>query len=421
MTKVLKDWGLQSWVDEKGVKCRDFRFICAQLGEEVGTLPFGHAEYPGKIDAEFYFLMYDDLNTLLRELTAEEGVEIRFNTQVTDIDPDSGTVLLDGGETLKADVIIGADGMSSMTRTVVNDTGFDVEETGQGEASEILAVGCTIPAEEIHRDPALNALLRPGEITYWLGDQYYIAASYSSPHHLYLNLWTSLPNTDAPLLDGWYGTTDLSTGQVQLRCLETGAEPRLQRLLRMVRNLTPIQYVTRARFENAVDESATTCLVGDAGHPTMPYSIHSIALGFEDASTLLHLFSGITHPTHIPRLLAAYEEIRQPRWDSILHAETFLRTELSMPPGPQRDERNVFISGFKQIIKTESDNGEDDMQTMVVYNETISLYDYDVTEAVDDWYSKWEALLNRPTATSSTAPLWTEGHHPTSSVTVLVA
>lgn len=50
-------------------------------------------------------------------------------------------MLLDGGETLKADVIIGADGMSSMTRTVVNDTGFDVEETGQGEASEILAVG----------------------------------------------------------------------------------------------------------------------------------------------------------------------------------------------------------------------------------------------------------------------------------------
>lgn len=57
-----------------------------------------------------------DLHDALKEAaTASEGAgapaTIRVSSRVVDIDPDEGTVTLADGETLKADLIIGADGM----------------------------------------------------------------------------------------------------------------------------------------------------------------------------------------------------------------------------------------------------------------------------------------------------------------------
>ena len=60
---------------------------------------------------------------MIFELARREGVTFKFNAEVIDADPVSGSVKLRTGEWLYADVIIGADGYDSILRPFV--TEFD--------------------------------------------------------------------------------------------------------------------------------------------------------------------------------------------------------------------------------------------------------------------------------------------------------
>lgn len=57
--------------------------------------------------ADYHEVMLDEANRL--------GVEIRLGCNVDSLDFDHTEVVLDSGERLKADVIVGADGMSHAT------------------------------------------------------------------------------------------------------------------------------------------------------------------------------------------------------------------------------------------------------------------------------------------------------------------
>jgi salicylate hydroxylase len=201
MTKILKDWGLQSWLDQVGTRCKDMHFLDSLTGERIGTLDFDQ-KYSGKIDADFYFLIYDDLYYKLRGLAEDEGVEFLFSTRVTAIDTDAVEVTLDNGRRLSADVIIGADGTSSVTSSVVNDSTFEMNED-HGE--EFLAAGYTIPTTLLAQDPELLSMVKPGALNYWLGDLYLIAGTFAGPDNFYLTIYTpmEMSRPDIPIEQDW--------------------------------------------------------------------------------------------------------------------------------------------------------------------------------------------------------------------------
>lgn len=56
---------------------------------------------------------------MLYDLAVDSGVTIQFDAQVVDIDPNTPSVRLRNGETLRADVLIGADGYQSRVRDAI--------------------------------------------------------------------------------------------------------------------------------------------------------------------------------------------------------------------------------------------------------------------------------------------------------------
>jgi salicylate hydroxylase len=48
-----------------------------------------------------------------------QGVKFRLETTVDSIDPKHGTIKTGSGETVQADVIIGADGIAGLTRRIL--------------------------------------------------------------------------------------------------------------------------------------------------------------------------------------------------------------------------------------------------------------------------------------------------------------
>ncbi|TFL00416.1 hypothetical protein BDV98DRAFT_569772 [Pterulicium gracile] len=415
MSKILQDWGLQSWLDQVGGKVANFRLTAAHSGDELGVVHMD-TKYAGKIESDFFFLLYDDLYTLLRSLVDIEGVEVLLNRKVVDIDTHAVSVTLSGDSvqaSLKADVIIGADGKDSLVRSVVNSGSFIKEVPTGSEPADpagLVISSAVFQTKVLTEDPELAMLLEPHLWTLWCGNKYYATGALCSPDLYYVVMFSEVSSNATSAVEDikndWkedlkYGTNKLKLDHIEHRKSES--EARFHKLLDLAGDqLRSMRYdgFGSAYLENAVDDSGSVCLVGDAGHPIVPYSWHSAALGVEDACTLLHLFAGIQRHDQIPRLLNAYEEIRQPRWENILDAEKAYRTELAMPPGPARDARDQFFGELARMNSTfeEEDDevvSEDVERLRMAWIKTMAAYNFDAREAVDDWFSKWGGILHR--------------------------
>jgi len=62
---------------------------------------------------------YNDIHDLMYKAALSIGATIRFNAKVVSIDPDTPSVTLSTGETLTADVIVGADGVNGVSRPML--------------------------------------------------------------------------------------------------------------------------------------------------------------------------------------------------------------------------------------------------------------------------------------------------------------
>ena len=91
------------------------------LRESRGEFVFAHVRSSGLGPTCFDLscepaLQHADLRQLLYDTALSCGATIHLNTTVTAIEPDAGRVRLSTGEVLEADVIVGADGPSGLSR-----------------------------------------------------------------------------------------------------------------------------------------------------------------------------------------------------------------------------------------------------------------------------------------------------------------
>ncbi|KAF3014378.1 hypothetical protein E8E14_001231 [Neopestalotiopsis sp. 37M] len=130
-TKIVSTWGIDTFLAPcKPMVDKAFRLfdISGKLVNEVklNTSMFG---------ADRIVYHRQDLHSaLLSAATSPElsglPVEVRTGTKVVSCDPEEGVVTIETGENLKADVIVGADGIHSVIRTAVLGDEQDAIPTG---------------------------------------------------------------------------------------------------------------------------------------------------------------------------------------------------------------------------------------------------------------------------------------------------
>jgi salicylate hydroxylase len=133
-----------------------------------------------------------------------------------------------------------------------------------------------------------------------------------------------------------------------------------------------------------------------------PSGQYNTALGIEDAQTLGSLFAGIQHRDQIPRLLAAYEELRQSHCSASRDWERRKRNMLTLPVGQKQEERDLFIRKSHAYTEWES---MDEQAARAIWGNEIELYAYDANEIVEDWWTKWGPLLVRASPSGHGQPL----------------
>lgn len=161
VSKLLHRWGLGEALDKVGVIPEAICFRRYATGERVGWTKWG--ESMEQYGAPYYHIHRADFHKLLFDL-AVPNMTLRLKSTVVSIDPssESPSVTLQSGEVIKADLIIGADGVKSYVQQVV--LGYVNPAQATGDA----AYRAIIPTSVLEADPELKPFVDTPEMTGWM-------------------------------------------------------------------------------------------------------------------------------------------------------------------------------------------------------------------------------------------------------------
>ena len=162
-TRLLYRWGLGKHLEGIAVKGEGIEFRKYNTGERIGLVKREEA-LERLYGAPYCYVHRADLHKLLYDLVTPR-VTIRLGSTVVGCDPDpvSPSVTLESGEVIRADLIVGADGVNSCIQPVV--TGKPNPGVPTGDA----VYRVTIPASFLTQDPELREFIEHPQMTIWTG------------------------------------------------------------------------------------------------------------------------------------------------------------------------------------------------------------------------------------------------------------
>ncbi|KAF8625450.1 hypothetical protein AX17_006851 [Amanita inopinata Kibby_2008] len=387
VSKLLIRWGLREKLESLAVKPESISFRRFDNGERVGFDVFG-AKMENDYGAPYYHIHRADIHSVLCDL-AKPYMNLRLNSRVASVSPNppSPYVVLDSGEIVYADMILGADGVKSIIRTCMVEGPDSPTPTGDA------AYRATMSSEALLKDPELRSLIEHPESTLWMGPRMHIVG-YCLRDKKEYNLVMLHPDTDST--ESWASAGDVD---VMFRTYE-GWEPRLRKLQGMIKSVMKSRLMVRLPLKTWIHSGGRVALMGDSCHPMLPYRAQGAAMAIEDAAVLGNLFSRITDKSQIPTLLKAYEAIRYDRATGTQLTALSLQKVFHHPDGPEQRERDASMRQAMELTLKEA-RGEEVPKDAFGKNPNAwvdkakkdALLGYDADDVVDEWWSEHGASV----------------------------
>jgi salicylate hydroxylase len=254
---------------------------------------------------------------------------IELGRKCVGMDPRHGTLRLDfaDGHSAEADVVIGADGVHSLVRSMI---------IGASPAaySGICAFRALVPA-----GAAPEFARRPAQ-TLWIGPGHHLV-HYPVSAGERVNLVAFAPAGDYTV-ESWTATATVEEFLAEF----DGWDQRLARLIRAAGTPGRWALLDRAPLPRWSEGGAT--LLGDAAHPMFPFFAQGAAQAMEDAAVLARcLAGGLADPA---AALRRYEELRIPRTtrlQTVSHGRSHIN---HLPDGPEQRKRDAAFTGQDPLV-----------------------------------------------------------------------
>ncbi|NOD91775.1 NAD(P)-binding protein [Ruegeria sp. HKCCD4884] len=250
---------------------------------------------PSPAAGSTYYYHRADLLDLLHKAALRAGVELCPGSRVTEVrkHPGEAEIVLEGGERLRAECVIAADGGRSAIRPILN--GLETPAF-----THQVAWRATIPWNRPEHMPRAALTMGPGRhvVTYPLRDQSQmniVAIEERSDWHE----------------EGWR----LEGDPVDLRARFADFGGEVGDILAQVQNVNIWALFLRPVAEKW--QNGRLALLGDAAHPTLPFMAQGACLALEDAWCLARAFEA---QPGVAQALAAYESARKARARKVVAA-----------------------------------------------------------------------------------------------------
>ncbi|KAF8209413.1 hypothetical protein K438DRAFT_1810965 [Mycena galopus ATCC 62051] len=322
-TKLLHRWGLKTELEKAAVQPARMVFHRFSDDTKLGLIPI--ETIVAANGAPWYNIHRNDFHQLLARLTTTTGsVEMCLNSAVVRVYHDAGRprVVLSSGVELTADLVVGADGIKSVTRRAI------ISEEQDARVDSAAAYRAILPAGLLLEDPDLRSLVSDLEVTQWIGPGANIAGypiRAGKEYNIVIGLQNALTKTE---------------NHADIRRLFDEWNPRVQKLLALIPRAQKWQLADRDPLKTFIHPEGRIVLLGDAAHPILPFGGQGAALAIEDAAVLGGLLSNISDTSEVPEAMRMYETLRLQRCADSQTAARMNALTLQAPDGPIQQARD---------------------------------------------------------------------------------
>ena len=320
---------------------RSFQFLNYKTEKIISKRDLG-----SKIQDDFGFPNFDvhraDLQKVLLNKVEEKGIKIYSNMKVIDVGNEENKAYIKiNEEKIKADIVIGADGIHSVVREKL----FEKKESS---FTGNVAWRMLIPVDLLPRD-----LILP-DTTVWLGPKKHFV-SYHVSGGKNLNCVCLVEQ------EGWKNENWSERGNIEdLREVYNGWNQTIETLLKIANPNTLYRWALHDRPPMKQWSKGRIILLGDAAHPMLPFLAQGAAMAIEDGAVLADCISSYEDNE---KSLKYFEQIRKPRTSFVQLAA-------------RRNAKILHLSGlaafFRNIVMGYAGNK--------IFNK---LYSYDALSAVN--------------------------------------
>lgn len=251
-------------------------------------------------------------DALKKKATSLEGpgtaAELHTSSRVVDVDVSAATVILANGQKVKGDLVIGADGVHSVTRR--NISGKEVKPYGSGKS----AFRFLISRRAAQDDATTSRFVQKfGELIIWYAADRRVVV-YPTTNNGLLNFVCIHPESESEA-----GGDNWNTGghKDQLLRIYKDFDPAMLALINKAdpESLKVWKLLDMEVLPTWVNEKLA--LLGDAAHPFLPHQGQGGGCAIEDAASLAVVLPADTPRDEIKARLHLYENIRMQRANRI--------------------------------------------------------------------------------------------------------
>ena len=236
-----------------------------------------------------------------------QPVELHLSKSVSDVNPEEASITLKDGSVVTGDVVVGADGVHSRSRSKI--PGGDVKVFSSGKS----AFRFLIKRQAALDDPATRKFAeRTGELIIWYGSDRRLVM-YPTSHNTLLNFVCIHPESESEGGDDWDTNANKSMLLKVYKdfpedavALISKADPESLKVWKLL-DMPVLPTWTNARLT----------LLGDAAHPFLPHQGQGAGCAMEDAAALSVVLEKDTTSKEIPARLKLFESIRYERANKI--------------------------------------------------------------------------------------------------------
>ncbi|EXJ58578.1 hypothetical protein A1O7_06005 [Cladophialophora yegresii CBS 114405] len=347
-SRLLSNWGLKEHFEAVATR-PDFLEIRRYADNELlGLIPSNVKRYSERVRGSPHWLVHRvDYQRILADAAIANGVKIRFGQKVANIDIENVKIMLADGSTVRADLIIGADGIHSrVRRSIPALTEYVPRKT------ENFCYRALIPRENMMHNAATRSLIDIRNQQAWAGQDTHIVAYPIANGKLY-NMVMMVPNQGEAPLAKYNEPGDV----VEMRKVFKDYNDTVKAVLDAVDSCAKWTIAELPPLPTWSSENGRVVLVGDACHAMSPHAASGATASLEDAEILGLCLATWQNVEDLPRASTEYEHLRKPRCERVQEISRENGTTFSMPDGPAQRARDQAFRA--QRIALEKQLAED--------------------------------------------------------------